>query len=96
MVEAETQLSDLEDGLLSRIEQSSGYLNGIADSDPELGVQLADDSQTNEREICDSSWNALPHGEHIWNVVLRQDVVGPFARCANRKRCCSNVIATHS
>lgn len=71
MVDAELQLSGVEDGILSRIEQLGGESNGVGHSDTELGVQLSDDRKANKRGKGDPSRHTLSSTAHLWKRMLR-------------------------
>jgi hypothetical protein len=70
-------------------------LNGICNADPELRVQLANNREPYESLVWDATGYALAHRNHIWKLVLGEDVVSPLSRGADRKCSHSNVIEAH-
>jgi hypothetical protein len=95
-INADADLSGVKDGVLSRIEQYAGEVNGGCDPNSELGVQLANDGEAQDPLIWDATCYALADRHNLWEVVLRKNIVCPLAWCSNRKCSNGNVIESHT
>ena len=87
-IECDTQVATLVDSALAAGEKGGGEAERVADAHPQIDMEIARERQMEQRRVWDAPGNASPSDEDIRDLVVREEVVHPFARCVDRK--CSN------
>jgi hypothetical protein len=81
-------VATLVDSVVVAGEERSGQTECVADAHPQIDMEIARERQVEQRRVWDAPGNASPSDEDIRDLVVREEVVHPFARCVDRK--CSN------
>jgi hypothetical protein len=76
------------DSAVATGEELRGHAERVADAHSQIHMEIPREREMQQRRMRDAPSHASPSDEDIRDVVVRQDVVDPFARCTDRK--CSN------
>jgi hypothetical protein len=85
-------VATLVDSVIVPGEEHSGQTDCVADTHPQIDMEIAREREVEQRRVWDAPGDTSPSGEDIRDVVVREEVVHPFPRCIDRKRSNGNVV----
>jgi hypothetical protein len=73
-------------------EQLGGESECVAHAHSNLNMEVSREGEVEQSRVWDPSGDTSPCGNDVRDIVMRQQVVDPLLRCADRKCCHRNVI----